>query len=90
MAIDKHDEKKKYCRMLGHHLTFEYCRKGADAKQPCRKIFDCWFEEFDIEAFAKDHFTDEQIKAILNPPKPKMASLIELIQQAQQNAKKKE
>ena len=33
--------------MLGHDLTFAYCR--APAKQlPCRKILDCWFETFDV------------------------------------------
>lgn len=88
MAIDQHDDKKMYCPMLGHHLTFEYCRKGAKSQQPCRKIFDCWFETFDIEKFVKEYFTEEQIKAILTPPKPKMTSLIELIQKAQQNAEK--
>ncbi|MCK4999343.1 MAG: hypothetical protein KAS23_07405 [Anaerohalosphaera sp.] len=86
MAIDQHDDKKMYCRMLGHHITFDYCRKGANS-QPCRKIFDCWFKTFDVEQFVTDHFTEEQIKAILTPPKPKMTSLIELIQKAQQNAK---
>ena len=73
--------------MMGHHLTFDYCRKPA-SEQPCRKIFDCWFKIFDIEQFMKEHFTDEHIKAILAPPKAKVSSLIELIQQAQENAKK--
>jgi len=87
MSIDQHDNKKIYCRMMGHHLNFAYCRKTASA-QPCRKIFDCWFETFDIEQFMQKHFTDEQIKTILAPPKAKVTSLIELIQQAQENAKK--
>ena len=72
---------------MGHRLNFSYCRKPASA-QPCRKIFDCWFKTFDIEQFMKEHFTDEQIKAILAPPKAKVSSLIELIQQTQENAKK--
>ena len=72
---------------MGHHLTFAYCRKPASA-QPCQKIFDCWFKTFDAEQFMKEHFTDEQIKAFLVPPKPKITSLIELIQQAKENAKK--
>jgi hypothetical protein len=72
--------------MLGHEIKFAYCRQGASA-QPCRKIFDCWFETFDIKQFMREQFTDEQIKAILAPPKPKTTSLIELIQQAQKNTK---
>ena len=72
--------------MLGHHLTFAYCRKTASA-QPCRKIFDCWFGKLDIKQFIKENFTKEQIKALLAQPKTKMVSLVELIQQAQKNTK---
>ena len=87
MGIDQHDDKKMYCRMLGHDLAFSYCREqGSD--RPCRKIVDCWFVTFDIEQFMREHFSDEQIRAILAPPKDKMTSLVELIQQAQENAKK--
>ena len=75
--------------MLGHHLTFAYCRKTA-SKQPCRKIFDCWFEKLDIKQFIEENFTKEQIQALLAPPKTKMVSLVELIQQAKNNAKEQE
>lgn len=81
MGIDKHDGRKMHCRLLGHEIAFAYCRQTAGA-QPCRKILDCWFETFDVDAFAREHFTAEQIAAILTSPKPKMASIIELIQQA--------
>ncbi len=86
MSIDGHDDKKKYCRMLGHEIGFSYCRQGASG-QACRKIFDCWFESFDIERFMKEHFSAEELKAVLAGPKPKMTSLVELLQQAQKNAK---
>jgi hypothetical protein len=85
MSLDGHDDKKKYCRMLGHEIAFSYCRQGASAR-PCRKIFDCWFETFDIEGFMKEHFAAEELQAILAPPKLKMTSLVELIRQAQKNA----
>ena len=39
-------------------------------------------EKFDIQSYLKDHFTDEQIKVILTPPKTKITSIIELIEQA--------
>jgi hypothetical protein len=82
MSVDQHDAKTIYCRMLGHEVPFAYCRQGASSL-PCRKIFDCWFQTFDIESFMKDHFSEQEIQAILAPPKPKMTSLIELIQKAQ-------
>jgi hypothetical protein len=75
--------------MLGHYLTFAYCRQTA-SKQPCRKIFDCWFEKLDIKQFIKGNFIKEQIQAFLAPPKTKVVSLIELIQQAKNNAEDQE
>ncbi len=70
--------------MLGHHVPFSFCRAQADGR-PCRKILDCWFEKFDIRSFLSEHFTQEQIDAFLTPPKPKMATLLELIEKAKQN-----
>ena len=87
MSINEHDQRLIRCRMLGHDLNFGYCREGA-GRMPCRKIFDCWFEQFDVESFMREHYTKEQIEKILTLPKPKMASLIELIQQANKNVRK--
>jgi len=87
MGIDQHDRRRIRCRMLGHEINFSYCRQpGKDL--PCRKIFDCWYETFAVEDFIRSHYTPEQLKQILTPPPPKMASLIELIQQARQNINK--
>ena len=86
MSIEEHDNEVIHCRMLGHEVPFSYCRKGASS-QPCRKIFDCWFQTFEIEPFMREHYTQEQIKNILSPPKPKITTLFELIQQAQEKMK---
>jgi hypothetical protein len=83
--IDQYDNLRIYCRILGHEVPFSYCRQGAFG-QPCRRIFDCWFEKFDIQKFMQEHFTQEQIQALLAPPTDKVVSLIELIRKAQQNA----
>jgi hypothetical protein len=81
VTIDAHDQCEAYCRMLGHSVPFGYCRRVADGL-PCRKILDCWFERFDVTAFVRKHYTPEQIGRFLSPPKPKMASLVELIERA--------
>lgn len=81
MGIKEHDDKLTHCRMLGHEVPFRYCRTGATG-QSCRKIFDCWFQTFDIESFMKAHYTDEEIQAILSPPKPKMETLVDLIRKS--------
>ncbi len=88
MTISDYDNQKTRCRMLGHEIGFDYCRSGASGR-PCRKIFDCWFEKFDIQQFMTTHYTPEEIASILTPPKPKMLSLVELIQQARDNAQNK-
>ena len=87
--ITAHDARQGYCRRLGHHVAFEYCRKGS-GDLPCRGVFDCWFETFDITAFMREHFTEEQLGRIIAPPPPKMATLIELIAQAKQRQKPNE
>ena len=67
--------------MLGHAVPFRYCRRVTD-DLPCRNILDCWFERFDVAAFVQQHYTTEQIRRFLTPPKPKMASLVEFIERA--------
>jgi len=86
MGIEEHDGRKRRCGMLGHEVGFAYCR-APGAELPCRKILDCWFETFDIEAFLREHYSEEQIAEVLAPPRPKLVSLVELIQQAQERAK---
>ncbi len=76
------DAEEIYCRMLGHHLQFSYCRTCRDGL-PCFKLLDCWFERFDVEAFVREHYTEEEIRQFLEPPKPKMHTLMELIKKAQ-------
>jgi len=83
--IEQHDKRQIRCRMLGHELTFAYCRQGSGTL-PCRKIFDCWYEIFPVEDFVREHFTTKQIEPIVLEPKPKMTSLVELIEQARKRA----
>jgi len=79
--MHKHDNKRIYCRKLGHWLTFNYCRQENN-ELPCRKILDCWFEKIPIKEFLKENYTEEEISYILGSSKPKLISIIELIEQA--------
>lgn len=69
--------------MLGHHLTFHYCRTVSEGL-PCRQILNCWHESLPIQKFIGEHFSEPEIQQFLSPPKPKMSSLMEIIQRAQQ------
>jgi hypothetical protein len=84
MVIEAHDSRRGYCRMLGHEVSFDYCRQGV-GRLPCRNIFNCWFEQFDVESFIRAHYTSEQIETILTPPTPKIVTLLEMIEQAKKN-----
>jgi hypothetical protein len=79
--LTDHDTLTRRCPMLGHEVPFSYCRQPGQ-EIPCRKIFDCWWETFDIQAFIATNYTEEIQKAIAQPPKPKILSLLEIIEQA--------
>jgi len=70
------------CPRLGHQIPFSYCRT-ENRGLPCFKTLDCWFQHFEVEAYLRLEMTEEEWnKAFGGPPKPKMQSLLELIEQA--------
>ncbi len=81
-TIDHFDKEELYCRKLGHHLTFDYCRSEHNGL-PCPKIRDCWFEKIPIDDYLEQNFKPEEIAYIFEPPKPKITSIFEIIQKAQ-------
>ncbi len=70
-----------YCRMLGHHIPFKYCRT-ANNGIPCAKILDCNFERIPIREFIESHYSDEEKEKIFSPAKQKIATIYELIEKA--------
>ncbi len=80
--ITEYDELEIYCRMLGHPLHFSYCRT-TDGDKPCSKILDCWFKRIPILEFAEKHFSEETLRQISGPPKNRLHSILELIEQAE-------
>ncbi len=72
------------CPRLGHQIAFVYCRQ-EDRGQPCFKILDCWHAHFDVAAYLKAELDPEQWEALgRRPVKPKVLSLVELIEQAKE------
>jgi hypothetical protein len=65
-------------------VGFTYCLR-CEFEQPCLKVVDCWWETFDIVQYLKDHLPEDQFERVMNArPKAKIASLVEVIQQARQ------
>jgi len=75
------------CPRLGGPVGFSYCLHG-ELEQPCLKVVDCWWETFDIVQYLKDHLSEDQFERVMNTrPKAKIASLVEVIQQAPQRVR---
>ena len=87
--IEKFDKENGYCPKLGHHLNFEYCRTERGGA-PCQKIFNCWFEKFDINTYMKQHFEEIDCSRETSTVPNKMLTLLELIQKAQTRQQEKE
>lgn len=80
---NQYDQLDLYCRKLGHHVKFEYCRHENFGKF-CSKVRDCWFETIPIDEYLKANYSEEEIAHLFQPPKSKIVSIFELIQKAQQ------
>jgi hypothetical protein len=75
------------CPKLGHQIHFSYCRT-ENSGLPCPRTLQCWHVYFQVEEFLQSELTaDEWLEAFAKPVKPKILSLVELIEQAQKCGK---
>ncbi len=79
--IEQHDDKMIRCPRIGGYVTFKLCRSEHDFL-PCRWVVGCWQEQMNINEFLDEHFSKEDLDKIFTPPKPKMESLVEMIEKA--------
>lgn len=79
--INQYDELESRCKVLGHPVSFHYCRTQTEG-QACRHLLNCWFERFPIQEFAQAHLREEEIAALLSPPPSKLNTIIQLIEKA--------
>lgn len=77
------------CSKLGHQIHFSYCRK-ENFGLPCIKTLNCWFPHFDVEQYLREELSPEEFEqAFEKIAKPKVQTLMELIDQARKRAGKK-
>jgi len=75
------------CPRLGHQIYFSYCRV-EDNGLPCSKTLDCWYEHFHVEEFFKNELSEKEWEKVFEKQtKPKMLSLLEMIEQAKKSKK---
>lgn len=78
------------CPRLGHQIYFSYCRTENNGL-PCFKVVDCWSRQFKVEEYLRGELTREEWDTVFEKkPKPKMLSLVELIEQAKKRKKEAE
>ena len=82
--MNEYDDKNIYCRKLGQWLTFRYCRRENN-DLPCRSIADCWFETLPVGEFLEKNYDGESIAYLSASPKPKLASIVDLIERAKKS-----
>jgi len=86
--IEQYDDKTIRCPRVGGEVNFMYCR-SENNRLPCGWIVGCWQMRMDINTFLEDHYSKEEQKRIFAPPKPKIESLLNLIEQAKKITKEK-
>ncbi len=70
------------CPRLGHKISFSYCSKENNGL-PCRMALDCWYLYFPVYEYFRQKLTEEEWKkAFESEVKPKVASIVELIEKA--------
>lgn len=86
MRVSDKNQYQRRCPRLGGPVTFEYCREGSEDQIPCWRVFECWWEDFDVTEYLRENMSDENFrKLIQTKPKPKLESLVELIEKAKKN-----
>ena len=85
------DRLMRRCPRLGGTVEFSYCRFCDENNHPCFKIFDCWWEIFDVVAYMKKCLSPEQFEKLTQKKaKPKVVSIVELIHEIQKRNKNQE
>jgi len=78
------------CPKLGGPVSFEYCRIERNPR-PCQKTIKCWSFHFDVEALFREILTLEEFgECFLESPPSKVATLLELIEQARKTLEEKQ
>jgi len=85
MMEPEHLERR--CPRLGGDVAFGYCMVCGEGGTACFKVFDCWWERFDVVAHMRARLSPGAFDALTNNrPQPKVTSLVDLIRQAQERA----
>jgi hypothetical protein len=81
-----YEDKAIRCPRLGGNVTFGYCLKEGGLK-PCGRALVCWSQFFDVTEYFKRLLTEEEFERVFSEaPRPKIVTLLELIENAKRKA----
>lgn len=75
------DRERRCPRLGGTVISFGYCIISGNDRLPCLKILDCWWEEFDVQAYLKEQMTApayEKLIGAAQAQQNKISSIIEI------------
>ncbi len=79
--------KEMRCPRLGGPVQLSYCEVESSGK-PCLKMISCWSPQFDVTTMLAEKMGPENMEAYFSKQvKPKVITLIELIEQARKTLK---
>ncbi len=79
--MDQYDDKTIRCPRVGGEVNFRFCR-FENNMLPCRWIVGGWEMRVDMNKFMTDHYSKEEMDRIFTPPRPKIESLLNLVEDA--------
>jgi len=82
----QYDDRAMRCPRVGGEVNFRFCR-FENNMLPCRFIVGCWQGQMDIEAFLDEQYSQEELDSIFTPPRPKMETLVDLMEKAKKAKK---
>ena len=84
-CIQKYDGQEIYCRKLGHHLQFKYCRQEQQ-QLPCAALKRCWQSRIPVDEFLAHSFSEDEIAYLDEPQVSKVSTILDIIQKVQSKA----
>lgn len=76
--IEKYDQEEIYCKKLGHHLQFNYCRQ-EQLQFPCASLKRCWQSRLPVDEILMKSYSKDEISSLNVPPISKMNTILSIV-----------
>ena len=74
---------RRRCPMLGGEVPLAYCEQCAEGQKICPKIFNCWWERFDVVGYLERKLPPEEYEGLIDRrPQSKISSILACIEKA--------